>query len=120
MNVEAEGPASSAPLRASSVALALTALVLLGVAWSATSSIKRVEDVNRRHRRIAALRGTISHLDEVLTMSARMGAATGDPQWEARYRAVEPRLEGAIREALSLAPATGAAHAVAQTDAANK
>src|SRR5438445_13165150 len=104
MNPEVEGSVSSAPMRVSSVALALTALVLLGVAWSAAVSIKRATEVNRRNRRIDGLRGTIGRLDEVLTMSARMGAVTGDPQWEARYRKSEPQLDGAIQEALSLAP----------------
>jgi signal transduction histidine kinase len=119
MNLEAEGPVSSGPMRASSVALGLTALVLAGLAWTALVSIKQVEEVNRRNRRIDGLRGTIGRLDEVLTMSARMGAVTGDPQWETRYRRFEPQLAGAIQEALSLAPETGAADAVAHTDAAN-
>jgi PAS domain S-box-containing protein len=119
MNSEVEGSVSSAPMKASLTALALTALVLSGVAWSAAVVIKRAEEVNRRNGRIERLRGTIDRLDEALTMSARMGAVTGDPQWEARYRSVEPQLEGAIQEALSLAPATGAAEAAAQIGAAN-
>ena len=62
------------------MALGLTALVLAGLAWTTVVSIKQVEEVNRRNRRIDGLRGTIGRLDEVLTMSARMGAATGDPR----------------------------------------
>ncbi len=42
------------------------------------------------------LRGTIIHPDEVLTMSARMAAATGNLWWEERYRGFEPRLDAAI------------------------
>ena len=49
----------------------------------------------------------------------RACAVAGDPQWETRYRRFEPQLAGAIQEALSLAPDTGAADAVAHTDAAN-
>ena len=48
-------------------------------------------------------------------MSARMAAATGDPQWEARYRRFEPQLDQAIKEILKLAPS----QTLAQTDAAN-
>jgi signal transduction histidine kinase len=65
---------------------------------------------------IQELRGQILHLDEVLTMSARMAAATNDPSWEARYRQFEPQLSQAIEEAKALVPdllSTG------QTDAAN-
>ena len=119
MNAEIEGSVSSAPMKVSLTALALTALVLLVVAWSAAVSIKQAEEVNRRNGRIEGLRGTIGRLDEALTMSARMGAVTGDPQWEGRYRSVEPQLESAIQQALSLVPHTGAAEAVAQIGAAN-
>jgi DNA repair exonuclease SbcCD ATPase subunit len=62
---------------------------------------------------------TIVHLDEVLTMSARMAAATGDLAWESRYRMFEPKLDAAIQEARRLAgDRFGEAYA-AQTDAAN-
>ncbi|MGI9383947.1 MAG: sensor histidine kinase, partial [Methyloligellaceae bacterium] len=47
-------------------------------------------------------KGEIIHLDEVLTMSARMAAATGDLRWEERYRRAEPKLDDAIRTALDL------------------
>ncbi|MHC4178443.1 MAG: PAS domain-containing protein, partial [Planctomycetota bacterium] len=79
--------------------------------------------------RLEELRGTIVHLDEVLTMSARLAAATGDVRWENRYRDFhEPRLEDAIDAAIDAArrtapdPSAGeeAARAAAQTDAANK
>ena len=45
----------------------------------------------------------IVHLDEVLTMAARMAAATGDMAWEERYRSAEPNLGAAIEEAIRLA-----------------
>ncbi len=69
--------------------------------------------------RLLELRGIIVHLDEVLTMSARMAAATGDMKWEERYRGFEPQLDAAIKEAIRLAPRSYSAEAAAQTDAAN-
>jgi PAS domain S-box-containing protein len=63
--------------------------------------------------------GVIVHLDEVLTMSARMAAATGDVRWEERYRQYEPQLNAAIREARAMAPNSISAEAIALTDAAN-
>ena len=50
------------------------------------------------------LAGVIVHLDETLTMSARMAAFTGDLEWEARYRRFEPEIDHAIRAALRIAP----------------
>jgi signal transduction histidine kinase/DNA-binding response OmpR family regulator len=110
---------SSNPIRAMTVALAATAIALAWVSWSGVTSVQRLGAVAGRHQRIEALRGSIIHLDEVLTMSARMGAVTGDPQWEARYRRFEPQLIAALEEALTLAPESGAAEFVATTDAAN-
>ncbi len=70
-------------------AAAAAAVALLGaLAWLAASvvttrkeSLAGVADAQR----IAELRGEIVHLDEALTMAARMAAATGDPRWSERY-----------------------------------
>jgi len=72
-----------------------------------------------RHLRLVEVRGIIVHLDEVLTMSARMAAATGDPLWEQRYRRHEPQLDATIKEAIRLAPEIDSGDAAAKTDAAN-
>ncbi|MBN1102696.1 MAG: response regulator, partial [Deltaproteobacteria bacterium] len=69
--------------------------------------------------KIQELRGTIIYLDEALTMSARMAAATGDPQWEMRYRQLEPELDSAIKNAMALAPESFMGEGAAQADAAN-
>jgi signal transduction histidine kinase len=68
--------------------------------------------------RLTHLDGVIMRLDETLTMSARMAAATGDPRWEQRYRHNEEPLDQAIAEALSLAPET-ASPSTKVTEAAN-
>lgn len=44
----------------------------------------------------------ISYYDEVLSMSARMAAATGDLAWEKRYKAFEPKLIAAIDQVIDL------------------
>ena len=61
----------------------------------------------------------ILYLDEMLTMSARMAAATGDKAWIDRYRQFEPELDRLIREAESLAPGTGTPYGVRATEQAN-
>ncbi len=73
-----------------------------------------------RQMRLQALSGTIRHLDEVLTMSARMGAASGDPFWEQRYGEHEPELDAAIQELIALAPPGYAVDLGKDTDEANQ
>ncbi|OIO39729.1 MAG: hypothetical protein AUJ71_00040 [Candidatus Omnitrophica bacterium CG1_02_49_16] len=69
--------------------------------------------------RMVELRGVVMHLDEVLTMSARMAAATGDLNWEKRYRSVEKKLDASIKEAIRLAPEAASGNAARQTAIAN-
>ena len=97
------------------IAFVLTGAVLAWLSWSTYDLYTRDAIIKGEVWRTQELRGTIIHLDEVLTMSARMAAVTGDPQWEARYRRFEPQLDKAIREILKLAPSP----TLAQTDAAN-
>jgi PAS domain S-box/diguanylate cyclase (GGDEF) domain len=54
--------------------------------------------------RVTELRGSITYLDEVLTMSARMAAATGDMRWKDRYDLFVPVLDREIAEAIQLSP----------------
>ena len=67
--------------------------------------------------RLQDLSGQITHLDEVLTMSARMAASTGDIKWEDRYLEHVPPLDDAIKGVLSLAPEYQ--ENASQTDQAN-
>lgn len=82
-------------------------------------SLHYVKVVAKRSIRIEELRGDIMRLDEVLTMSARMGAATGERRWETRYNEKAPLLDAAIKEAAVLVPEVASDDAVAQTEAAN-
>jgi signal transduction histidine kinase len=100
-------------------ALVVTILALGCLSWNAVTSVKWIQEAKQRHLRIEDLRGTIIHLDEVLTMSARMAAATGETRWEERYRRFEPELGKAIEETLSLAPDAAATRIIEHTDMAN-
>jgi signal transduction histidine kinase/DNA-binding response OmpR family regulator len=110
---------SSRPIRALFVALGLTAVTLTWLAWNTAATTTRMEDLRARNLRISELRGTIVGLDEVLTMSARMAAETGDRRWEERYRTYDPQLAKAIADAQALAPDAGSHSVVARTDSAN-
>jgi hypothetical protein len=87
--------------------------------WGTYRSYQANTLTKERNVKIEQLRGRIVHLDEVLTMSARMAVATGESRWEERYRRFEPQLEAAINEAIELAPESGSAEAAAHTDVAN-
>jgi signal transduction histidine kinase len=99
--------------------LLLTILVLLAMLGFAFDSYRNVTTVQLRDMRLQELSGRIMHLDEVLTMSARMAASTGDSLWEERYRRFEPQLDAVIKETLQLTSLSPNAEEAKQTDAAN-
>ncbi len=68
---------------------------------------------------LQARSGEIVYLDEVLTMSSRMAASTGDTKWEDRYNEYVPQLETAINAVLEQVPEAEQTNP-AQTDAANQ
>ena len=80
--------------------LSLIAVVLvLGIVSLLCLALVESRTAAERHRRIQQLCGTIMHLDEVLTMSAKMCAATGNMQWKDRYDRHESELDRVIQEA---------------------
>lgn len=107
------------PLRTLLVALVFTTLLLSALGWHLWNSYNALQDAQQRNLRLQELTGVIAQLDEVLTMSARMAAATGDLSWEDRYLDFEPKLDAAIKEAERLAPDVYGSDAASQTDVAN-
>lgn len=93
----------NSPIRLVSIAWLVTVALLGAFLWCAYDSFHRFTGSAERNLRIQELRGQIIHMDEVLTMSARMSALTADPRWEQRYREFEPKLDNALRESLSYA-----------------
>ena len=104
------------PMRFLMVAWLITVVALLGSVWSAYDSYRQYATTAQHTFQVQELRGRIVYLDEVLTMSARMAVATGDPKWEQRYRRFEGELDAAIQDAIALVPDAGGTE---QTDAAN-
>lgn len=92
-------------------------LVASCLAWSAYRSYRLIEDVNAVQRPLQELSGKVRYLDEVLTSSALLAAATGDRAWEDRYRNHAPQLDAALAEASRLAP--GSERTLAEAEAAN-
>jgi two-component system sensor histidine kinase/response regulator len=78
------------------------------------------EALTRREMYVHKLAHDIVWLDEVLTMSVRLAAASGELRWEERYRAYEPKLDAAIKEAMSLSPEAYLTEGKAEVDMANQ
>ena len=92
-------------LRRSAAAVAIIAsLALLG--WTVREGIANYREsaaAFQRSVRVAELRGTIGYLDEWLSMSARLAAASGDRRWVDLYVDGVPKLDAAVTEALAIA-----------------
>ena len=118
MNTVAESPIQSSqkPIWFVTAGWLVTVALLIGLAWSAWSSYRALDVAIRRSFEIQELRGRIVYLDEVLTMSARMAAATGDLSWEKRYADNLPLILKAIDQAMVILPGF---QGLKQTETAN-
>ena len=86
-------------------------------AWNTWRVYQNFQTAVTKNFTLQDLSGQIVYLDEVLTMSARMAASTGDIAWEERYLNNVPPLDKAIGEVLELAPEYQ--ENASQTDQAN-
>ncbi len=86
--------------------------ILLIWLWSARNPVS--------HSGLALAEAEIRRLDEVLTMSARMYAATGDAKWKERYEGNVGALDEAISQARRLSLSLLGEDLVLHTDDANK
>lgn len=100
---------------------AVVAFVVTSIlAYTTLTTARALRQVDSQDLVLLKSLGAIIHLDEVLTMSARMAALTGEPHWGQRYREAEPRLAAAIRTAQALAPGSRELAFVLATDEANQ
>jgi PAS domain S-box-containing protein len=97
----------------------LTICLFGSLVWHVWDTFRYLENTQKNYFRLTELSGQIVHLDEVLTMSARMAAATGEQNWEARYREFEAKLDAAIKEAMVLGQRFSLKDAADETDKAN-
>ncbi|TAF50118.1 MAG: hypothetical protein EAZ61_13280 [Oscillatoriales cyanobacterium] len=99
---------------------AATLLLFTPLVASTVMSYRTFNRLVDNEFRLQQLSDRITYLDEVLTMSARLNAATGDPRWEQRYLEHAPELDTTIAASLDLAPASYNSNDAAATEAANK
>jgi two-component system cell cycle sensor histidine kinase/response regulator CckA len=120
-NMATDGAATAIhfPFRLLTVALVLTTVTFAWSGWIIFDARRDVKTFQDDSLRIEELRGVIVHLEEVLTMSARMATATGDSKWEERYRRFEPQLDAAIKETIKIGASSSNIKAATKTDVAN-
>jgi len=87
--------------------------------WYTLHMYAKFKVTDKQYNRVMELSGSITHYDEVLTMSARMAAATGELKWEQRYRLFEPQLDSHIKEVVNITPRDFMTQAVRHTSVAN-
>jgi len=98
------------PVLTAAVAVSLM-LVALG-SFNAFNVSQGFQHGITRDFQVQRLNGEVIHLNEVMTMSARMAATTGDLAWEGRYQAYAPILETSLMQAKQLATETYEPYAV--------
>jgi PAS domain S-box-containing protein len=95
-----------------SIVLSFAAILAMSAIIHHVQNIRN--DTTMKQLGLMHLSGEISRLDEVLTMSARMAAATGDKNWIERYKLNEAELDRLLNEALSLSNVDKAKSAAAE------
>jgi signal transduction histidine kinase len=84
--------------------LIVTGMLLVIIGIHDYHAQRAVNGLKERYLQIEQLKSQIIHDDEIMTMSARMAAATGDMMWVLRYREYEPKLTAAIKQAIVASP----------------
>ncbi|TVQ50290.1 MAG: response regulator [Phycisphaerales bacterium] len=95
-------------------------MLLICVIWSLITARQYLTHNLTQQLEVQELAGTIKHYDEILTMSARMAAATGDLSWEERYHRYEPALDEAINAMRDISPQLFDEEIGQSTDEANQ
>lgn len=106
-------------LRIVVVPLALTLALGVGMGWYIWDVYKSFKRLQTGSLRIQKVSDDIIYFDEVLTMSARLAAATGAQRWKDRYVNAVPELDAALAEAEELLPNLFETEGFATTSEAN-
>jgi len=97
-----------------------TLMLFMPLVAGTIASYRSFNRLVRDEFRLQRLSDRITYLDEVLTMSARLNATTGDPHWEKRYLEYLPELETTIAASIDLATDAYDTSDAATTEAANQ
>ncbi|GEM_PF-2281331 len=93
-----------------------TILYFVAIGWELYNREKQLlitqASINRMSEQII-------YLDEVLTMSARLNAVTGEKFWENRYNKYEPKLNFILTKVISLSSSLSAKRFISETENSN-
>ncbi len=118
-DIEYNGDIPDFPKRLLAIILAITAIAVFCMAYFGFSYTENARQVHLLSKNVENAQGQILFEDEVLTMSARMAAVTGDPIWSQRYNAHVTPMEDALKTASALAPEKAERAFIAATSEAN-
>lgn len=85
------------------MAAVLTTLYFVGAAVGFSLVVERSNLAADQIHAATSLEGEVARLDEVLTMSARMAAQSGDLRWKTRYDQNVPALDRALSSIIAIA-----------------
>jgi signal transduction histidine kinase len=108
------------PSEVVSISVLLTLGLFVPQIWISWQAYLNFNGIIKHELKLQKLSDKITYLDEVLTMSAKMNAATGNSLWEQRYKSFEPQLDEIIKESIKLAPQAYASKDAKSTDIANQ
>ncbi len=109
----------SIPLRLIRASFVISLLIAILGGWQSWQLHHDFKAMSEKHIELTAGVGRIMLLDEALTMSARMAAASSDFSYENRYDKLDQQLSAEIERVRSLLPQAEIARFVGQTDEAN-
>jgi diguanylate cyclase (GGDEF)-like protein/PAS domain S-box-containing protein len=102
---------------AASMVLAMALLIAFSLfVWNRYAHYRLLQNRSSTTQRFSA---EFIYYDEVLTMSAKMAAASGDPSWEQRYLIFDKKLSESLKEAKAFTPKAFIGAATAAVDQAN-
>src|SRR3989338_4321446 len=107
------------PIRLFAAAFVIGLLATVFSGWQLWQMHNRFDEMSAKHIDIEKDIGRIMLFDEVLTMSARMAAATGDFSYEKRYDEFDPQLTAYINDLRADLPQAEIAQFIGETDKAN-
>ena len=85
MNSDAPSLRTRFPVRLLAAAMLATSAVFLWLAGAAYFSYRTAQRTWEEEATWRDTSGNLTHLNEVLSMSARLAAVSGGPEWEERY-----------------------------------
>ncbi len=101
------------------ISASITFLLFAFVFTVSNNLFEKKNDLLKNQASIERLSTEVIYFDEVLTMSARLAAATGNSVWEVRYNLYVPKLDSVIKKIRNLSFDAAGIHFLEKIDSAN-